>query len=87
MESLPFVMLTPACKSSIPVTLREAEFPISSAPTLRTEFVALFSINLFSPTIVTVSPSTAEAVRLKSSGVVRSTLTETLDSELLWYPM
>ena len=34
--------------SSIPETLREAELPISSAPTLRTEFVALFSINLFS---------------------------------------
>ena len=83
MESLPFVMLTPACISSIPETLRDAEFPISSALTLRTEFVALFSINLFCPMIVTVSPSTAEADRLKLSGVVRSTLTETLDSLLL----
>ena len=54
-ESLPFVIFTPACISSIPETLRDAEFPISSAPTVRTEFVALFSIN-FSPTIVTASP-------------------------------
>ena len=71
----------------MPETLLEAEFWISSELTDLTEFVALFSISLFSPTIVTASPSTAEVCIAKLSGVVRSTLTDTLDSVLLWYPI
>ena len=82
-EILPLVIFTPGCRSKTPTTLLEAELRISWSPMLRTELVALFSMSLFSPIIVIASPSTADVCIEKLSGVVRSTLTDTLDSILL----